>query len=158
MRATLPPGDLVKGNICDVRATISAITDQGPDTEGVTLLATITEISAMDFAHRLATLRKERGITQPDLAERIGVHVSQLRRYEGGTSQPTLDVLRRMARALGVSADVLIFDEDERGPQDPGLRQHLAALDVLDPDELAAVRTVIEGTLLRHQARRLAAG
>jgi len=34
---------------------------------------------------------------------------------------------------------------------------YLEALDQLDPDEQAASRTVIEGTLLRHQARRLAA-
>jgi transcriptional regulator with XRE-family HTH domain len=112
----------------------------------------------MDFAHRLAALRKERDITQPDLAERVGVHVSQLRRYEAGTSQPTLEVLRQMARALGVSADVLIFDEEERGPQEPAFRLHLEALDQLDPDEQAALQTVIEGTLLRHQARRLHTG
>lgn len=122
------------------------------------MLATITDLRAMDFAHRLAALRKERGITQPDFAERIGVHVSQLRRYEGGSSQPTLSVLRNMAKVLGVSADVLLFDEDERGPADASLRLHLDALDALDADEQEALRTVIEGTLLRHQARRLAAG
>jgi transcriptional regulator with XRE-family HTH domain len=122
------------------------------------LLATIIDLSTMNFAHRLAALRKERDLTQPDLAERVGVHVSQLRRYEAGTSQPTLEVLRQMAKALGVSADVLMFDESERGPEDPSLRLWLESVDSLDPDEQAAIKTVIEGTLLRHQARRLAAG
>jgi transcriptional regulator with XRE-family HTH domain len=122
----------------------------------ITLLASITELAAMDFAHRLAALRKDRGIIQPDFAERVGVHVSQLRRYEAGTSQPTLEVLRQMSMVLGVSADVLLFDEEERGPKNPTLRFHLEALDNLDPDEQAAIRTLIEGTLLRHEARRLA--
>ena len=125
--------------------------------EVVRLLATVTELSTMEFAQRLAELRKQRGLSQPELADRVGVHVSQVRRYEAGSSQPTLEVLRKMAKALGVSADVLLFDEDERGPQDPGLRLHLEAFDELDPDEQAALRTVIEGTLLRHQAKRLAA-
>lgn len=54
----------------------------------------------MTFANRLATTRKYRGLTQQALASTIGVHVTQLRRYEAGTSQPTLDVLRALARAL----------------------------------------------------------
>lgn len=111
----------------------------------------------MDFAHRLAALRKDRGLTQLALAERVGIHVSNIRRYEAGTSQPTLDVLRNLALALSTSADSLLFEDDERGPEDTSLRLHLEALDQLDPDEQAAIRTVIEGTLLRHQARRLAA-
>lgn len=112
----------------------------------------------MDFGQRLAALRRERGLTQPALAERVSVHVSQLRRYEAGTSQPTLDVLRRLATELAISADVLIFDTDERDTNIPTeLRHHLEAITQLDPDEQAAIRTLIEGTLLRHQARKLAA-
>jgi len=48
----------------------------------------------------------------------VGIHVTQLSRYESGSSQPTLDVIRKIAVALSVSADELIFDENERGPQD----------------------------------------
>ena len=65
--------------------------------------ADIIAIEDMDFAHRLAALRKQRGLTQAVLAERVGVHPSQLRRYEAGGSQPSLEVLRNMARALAVT-------------------------------------------------------
>lgn len=47
-----------------------------------------------------------------------GVHVAQIRRYEGGDSQPTLEVIRKLAIALSVSADMLVFDKEERGPND----------------------------------------
>lgn len=104
---------------------------------------------------RLAALRKERSLTQAALAERAGIHVSQLRRYEAGGAQPTLDVIRRLAIALSVSADQLIFDTDERGPTDD-LTLHLEAIQHLDPDEKAVVRTLIESMLLRHEARRYA--
>lgn len=110
---------------------------------------------AMDFPERLAALRKDRGLTQQALAERVGIHVSQLRRYEGGGAQPTLDVIRRLAIALSISADQLVFDNDERGPS-PDLRLHLEAIQHLDDDEKAVVRTVIESVLLRHEARRYA--
>ena len=53
----------------------------------------------MDFAHRLAAVRKERGLTQQTLADHVGIHVTQIRRYEAGTNQPTLDVLRALAVA-----------------------------------------------------------
>ena len=110
---------------------------------------------AMDFPERLSALRKERSLTQQVLAERVGIHVTQLRRYEAGGAQPTLDVIRRLAVALSVSADQLVFDTDERGP-DSDLRLHLEAIQHLDDDEKAVVRTVIESVLLRHEARRYA--
>ncbi|HEP8760200.1 TPA: helix-turn-helix transcriptional regulator [Pseudomonas aeruginosa] len=47
----------------------------------------------MSFPQRLAALRKERGLTQQQMADTIGVHISQLRRYEGNTTQPTIEVL-----------------------------------------------------------------
>jgi len=114
------------------------------------------QVIDMDFAERFAILRKERGLTQQALADACGIHVSNIRRYEAGTNQPTLDVLRQLALALNTSADTLVFDHDERGPTDPDLRLHLEALNQLDPDELNAIRGLIEGALLRHQARRLA--
>lgn len=108
----------------------------------------------MDFPKRLATLRKERNLTQQALADMAGVHLSQLKRYEGGTSQPALDVLRNLAIALSVSADVLLFDSDERGP-DEDFRLRFEALNRLDQDERSVIKELIDGMLLKHEARRL---
>lgn len=116
----------------------------------------IHRLGDMDFAHRLAAVRKQRGLTQQTLANQVGIHVTQIRRYEAGTSQPTLDVLRALAVALSVSTDALVFNEDERGPDSPDLRLHLEALNQLDDDERATIVNLIESVLLRHQARRLA--
>jgi transcriptional regulator with XRE-family HTH domain len=60
----------------------------------------------------LRTCREES--PQQVLAERSGAHVSQIRRYEAGTSQPTLDVLRNLALALNTSADSLLFNPEDR--------------------------------------------
>ena len=62
-------------------------------------------LMTMEFPQRLAALRREKGLTQQTLADTVGVHVTQLRRYEAGASQPTLAVLRKLAVALSVSAD-----------------------------------------------------
>jgi transcriptional regulator with XRE-family HTH domain len=110
----------------------------------------------MDFAHRLAAIRKQRGLTQQALAERVGIHVSQIRRYEAGDSQPTLDALRNLAVALSVSTDALVFDETERGPDDD-LRLQFEATARLDDEGKALVKALLEAVLLRQEARRWAA-
>ena len=68
----------------------------------------------LQFNERLAAMRKERTLTQQALADMVGMHISQIRRYESGQSQPTLDVIRNLAVALSVSADMLLFEKDER--------------------------------------------
>ena len=59
-----------------------------------------------------------------------------------------------LALALNISADSLLFDDGERGPQNMTLRLKLEAVDRLDPDEQEHVTALIEGALLRHDARR----
>jgi len=110
-------------------------------------------ITAVEFPQRLAGLRKQHSLTQAQLAERIGMHVVQLRRYEAGTSQPTLDVIRKLSTALQVSADMLLFGKDERGPDDD-LRLQFEAVSRFDPEEKQVVRSVLEGMILKHEARR----
>lgn len=110
-------------------------------------------ITAPDFPQRLAELRRQHSLTQAQLAERIGMHVVQLRRYEAGTSQPTLDVIRKLSTALQVSADMLLFGKDERGPDDD-LRLQFEAVSRFDEEEKRVVRSLLEGMILKHEARR----
>lgn len=117
------------------------------------MLKDLRELQRMAFPERLAALRKERALTQQALADEAGIHVTQLRRYEAGTAQPTLDVLRRLAVALRSSTDVLVFDQDERGP-DEELRLQFDAIKHLDADEKNVVRSVLESILIKHDAQR----
>jgi len=109
---------------------------------------------SMTFPKKLAALRKENGLTQQVLADKLSIHVSQLKRYEAGTSQPTLDVLRKIALSLHVSSDVLLFDEGDRGPDDD-LQLHFEAVPKLDPDEKKTIKELLEGMLLKHEAKKV---
>lgn len=55
-------------------------------------------------------------MTQQTLADAVGCHVTMIRRYEAGETQPTLEVIRNMARALSVSADALVFEQVSAAP------------------------------------------
>ncbi len=109
----------------------------------------------MSFPERLSAYRKECGLTQQQMADKIGMHVSQYKRYEAGTSQPTIEVFRRIAIALSVSADTLLFEENERGP-DERLKLQFEAVSKLDPKEREAIETVIASVLHMHDAKRWA--
>jgi transcriptional regulator with XRE-family HTH domain len=112
---------------------------------------------SVSFPQHLADLRKRRDLTQQQLAERIGIHVAQIRRYEAGTSQPTLDVIRSLAVALSVSADELLFDKKERGP-DEELRLQFEAVTQFSPEDKKTVKSILEGMILKHEARRWSSG
>jgi transcriptional regulator with XRE-family HTH domain len=104
----------------------------------------------MDFPERLTALRKARGLTQQALADAVNLAVLQIRRYEGGTSQPTLDVIRRLAIALGSSADMLVFDEQERGPAD-ALRYQFETVSRMSAHEQEVVRELLDALIVKNQ-------
>lgn len=113
----------------------------------------ILSVLFMNFPERLARLRKAQGLTQQMMADKIGIHVSQLKKYEAGSSQPTLEVFRKIALSLNVSADALLFDADERGPSDD-FRLKFEAITKLDDDEKDALTKVIDSMLHMHDAKR----
>ena len=62
----------------------------------------------MDFSERLKTIRKEKGLTQAELAEKAGIAVNSIRLYESGKIVPKLDTIARIARAMGLTANDLV--------------------------------------------------
>lgn len=117
--------------------------------------ASFSPVGAMGFPERLSTLRKERGFTQQTLAERVGVNLSQIHRYESGAALPTFDVLRSLAQALRVTGDILLFDKDERGADDE-LRLQFEAIKGFSKEEKKVVRALLEGLILKHEAQKWA--
>ena len=108
------------------------------------------ELFAMEFPERLAAFRKARGLTQAALAEQVFVTMIQIHRYENGSSQPTLDVIRRLAIALGVSTDMLIFDEQERGPAET-LRYQFETISRMPEQEQDMVRSMLDAVIVKNQ-------
>ena len=63
---------------------------------------------------QLVEARLEQGISQAELARRIGTQRSAVNRLESGTQNPTLDMILKIASALG--KDVSLLLEDKEGP------------------------------------------
>jgi transcriptional regulator with XRE-family HTH domain len=111
----------------------------------------------MDFPKRLSQLRKLRGLTQQGLADQIELHVNQIKRYEAGTAQPTLETLVRLAKALHVTLDELVFADDERGPNED-FKMQFEALSQFDEREKMVAKELLDSLILKHAANQLATG
>lgn len=107
----------------------------------------------MDFGERVAKLRKQRGLTQQALAGQIGMHPMQIHRYESGTTLPTLEAIKKLTIGLSVTADELIFDQSERGPDDT-LRLQFEAISRFAEEEKRMITEIIDGLILKREAKR----
>lgn len=84
---------------------------------------------------RLKAVREDRQLTQIDLSNRAGVSLKQLWPYEHDESDPTSDVLARLAKELEVSMDYLAGLVD-----DPQARLSEEELTPMERKLLAAFR------------------
>lgn len=67
-----------------------------------------------DFGERLSALRKERGLSQRQLAAAIGTSQRTISYYENEAGYPQMPVVAELARALGVTSDELLGIETSR--------------------------------------------
>ena len=78
----------------------------------------------MKIGKRIAALRKEKGLTQEELADHMGVSPQAVSKWENDQTCPDISALPKLARLLGVSVDELLEG-----------KQELPAVRVLPPAE-----------------------
>ena len=64
------------------------------------------------FGSHLQSLRKKKGLSQEETADRAGVHVTYLSGIERGFRNPSIRNVRRLAQALSVPTRELFFFDD----------------------------------------------
>ena len=67
----------------------------------------------MGFAENLKNLRQQAGLTQPELAEAIGVSNGMISFWENGVYQPTATNIIKIARYFHITSDELLSDDDD---------------------------------------------
>jgi transcriptional regulator with XRE-family HTH domain len=87
----------------------------------------------MSLAENIRRLRKDKGWTQIELAEKTGLRVAHVYELEKGKGDPKLSTLYKLMTALGCSPDSLLMDT-ERVTTDALLKQALERALALDED------------------------
>ena len=108
---------------------------------------------------KIQARRKALGLSQEELAQRMGVSRQSVTKWETGLSAPDLDRLVELADTLGVSLDYLLRDQVDLPdvPADPGeSTSAFAETTAEEKVEKSVASSGSEGTAARHIA--LAAG
>ena len=96
----------------------------------------------IEIANRLLGLRKERGLSQEDLAEKIGVSRQSVSKWERAEASPDTDNLIALAGIYGVSLDELLLggggEPKQNGESPPPLPE---AADLLSPVPMSPILT-----------------
>jgi transcriptional regulator with XRE-family HTH domain len=100
---------------------------------------------------RIAELRKVKAWSQSQLAEKVGISYAQIGRYETKGSQPSAEVLKKIAEALDTSVDFLINGNTEDKANavlnDAEVIRYFKEVDNLPSDDKTALLRVIGGFL-----------
>jgi transcriptional regulator with XRE-family HTH domain len=91
------------------------------------------EVSALDIGIKIKEFRKSKGLTQQELAEKIGVTAVTVTRYENNSRKPDFVILNEIADALDCKLADLVNAENSNEPvkENPQLyhfEQFLSAL------------------------------
>ena len=66
----------------------------------------------MEFNNRLYELRKQKGLSQEELANRLNVSRQTISKWEVGDSTPDMDKLVAISDLFGISLDELVLGKD----------------------------------------------
>ena len=66
----------------------------------------------MEFNQKLQELRKQKGLTQEELAERLYVSRTAVSKWESGRGYPNIESLKEIARFFSVTVDALLSSEE----------------------------------------------
>ena len=92
----------------------------------------------MELYERIALARKQAGLSQEQLGEKLGVSRQAVSKWESGQTNPDVAYLAEMCRLFGVSSDWLLLGEEsaqERAPaRCPGCQAIVTGLDRFCPN------------------------
>jgi transcriptional regulator with XRE-family HTH domain len=116
--------------------------------------------SIMHVGERIKELRTKLGLTQSDLAKKVGLTYTQIGRYETKKAQPSSDVLQKIAQALNTTNDFLMNGATHEMASsqltDKELLNQFKAVEQLSPEDKNIIKIFIDAFLTKRQMQKLA--
>jgi transcriptional regulator with XRE-family HTH domain len=113
-----------------------------------------------NLGDRIKDLRKQKNLSQSELADKVGISYAQIGRYETKGAQPPAETLKKIADALGVSPDYLIYGTaDEKAKtklSDADLINQFKAIENMDEEDKNVIKKLIDAFITKKQIQKLA--
>lgn len=107
----------------------------------------------MNLADRITTLRKQKDMSQTDLAKATGVSREIIGRYERGEALPSIEVAKKIADIFAVSLDYLV-GEGINASFDKKSLTRLQDIEKLDADTKEKIYFVIDNIIQNVKAKK----
>jgi transcriptional regulator with XRE-family HTH domain len=145
-----------------IRVDLPGKLDSGGRLRGVEAPQAVETTTMQDgFADRLRQLRKQRELSQAELAQGVGLHTNLIGRYERGESRPAADTLKRLAGALGVSSDYLLEGVTAEAAkarfEDRELLEQFQEVERLPAEDKALIKSFLDAFLFKRKVQSMSA-
>ncbi len=114
------------------------------------------------IGERIRATRKERGLTQDELADRVGMNGRHLSRIETGRLTAPRRTLLRIAEALELPIEELSEGNPSRtGPPtlpDPELYEQFQAVSKMEEEDRKAVKRILAAMIVKQQMEQVLSG
>lgn len=112
-----------------------------------------------NLGDRIKDLRKQKNLSQSELADKVGISYAQIGRYETKGAQPPAETLKQIADALGVSPDFLIYGtSDEKAKTkltDADLINQFKAIENMDEEDKTVIKKLIDAFITKKQLQKM---
>lgn len=111
------------------------------------------------FADRLKDLRKKKSLSQAELSEAIGVHFTQLSRYERGETKPNAQAMSKLAQVLETTTDFLMNGTSDETAVSAGLDKEIIArfkqVQELDKEDKKTVLSLFDAFIAKGKIQNI---
>lgn len=112
----------------------------------------------MSFGDNLKKIRADKDISQGELAKMIDVHATHISRYERNLTSPTIEVAKKIADALEVSTDSLIYGSDEQivsnKLNDEELLQLFSKVQLLGNEDITSIKAMLRAFVFQKDIQK----
>jgi len=110
------------------------------------------------FGKKITDLRKEKKISQGELAKLISTSTSVIGRYERDEMTPSIEAARKIAKILDTTVGYLLGEtEQENLFKDPAMLTRLNEIEKMEQEERGHILSVVDGFIKSVRLKNIAA-
>jgi transcriptional regulator with XRE-family HTH domain len=106
------------------------------------------------FGENLAKIRKLKGITQKELADKIGATQRMISHYESKVKSPPLKYIILIADALKVSVDTLLGNKQIKYEFDTRIAKKIKLIETLSERDQKAIWSFINALVMKKKYKK----
>jgi transcriptional regulator with XRE-family HTH domain len=109
----------------------------------------------ISFGKKIAALRKEKKLSQTELAKQFNTSISVISRYERDEINPSIDAAKKLAVLLNTTVGYLLGETEEDDLlKDPNMMQRLKDINAFSPEEKQQVYFTLDAVIREIKNRK----